>query len=464
MRFLSTLLLFSVVLSSCVKQEFDEPVTANIDPNLTVTHTLTQLTAMANAGATPVQITQDVIVSGVVIADDESGNFYKEIIIQDDSGTRGLGIKIDVSNFNSDYPQGRRIFIKCKGLYIANDDGNYAIGMENAGEIGRIPAALVEQYIVKGKWGITITPKIYALNSNSIPTNTLVQFNGVEFDVSDAGRPFSTTTSFNRELKDCSTIPNTLVLYTSSFADFATTLTPLGNGTIVGVYKLYNGDGELIIRNLNDVNMDGVRCDSTSGQASLMPIDSLRMLFTGSQTTAPFGKKIKGTVISDRANGNLNGRNCIIQDGTAGILVRFTSNHVFSLGQEIEVNISGIELSEFAGVLQVNNTPNANATVTGSGSVTPQVMTIAQINSNYDALESTLVKIDNVTISGTGTYQGNVGNNTLNDGTGSIVLYTASTASFVNNSYPTGTVSITGILTEYNGTKEVIIRNTSDVQ
>ena len=94
----------------------------------------------------------------------------------------------------------------------------------------------------------------------------------------------------------------------------------------------------------------------------------------------------------------------------------------------------------------------------------PRVTTIAEILANYDTRESTLVTIPGVTITGTGTYNGTVGSNTITDNTGSMVLYTGSAATFKNIAYPTGAVSITGILTRYQTTFEILIRDTSDVQ
>ena len=62
-------------------------------------------------------------------------------------------------------------------------------------------------------------------------------------------------------------------------------------------------------------------------------------------------------VISDKDNGNITGRNLVLQDESGGIVVRFEDDHNFALNQEVEVLISGQELSEFNGLLQVNDVP-----------------------------------------------------------------------------------------------------------
>ncbi len=324
-------------------------------------------------------------------------------------------------------------------------------------------------------WGLDVTPTVVSLaNVNSIKTNTLIQLNDVEFDVADAGVTYAnaaTLTYKNLTVKDCA--GNEVILYTSGYAKFAIDTTPTGKGTMVAVFKKYSGDGELILRGSEDaISMSGPRCNGSTGNSTLMPIDSLRMVFTGSATTAPIDRKIKGTVISDISTSHLTGRNVVIQDSSGGILVRFSSNNTFSLGDVIEVNVSGLELSEFNSLLQVNNVPNTSATFVGTGTVTPAVVTIAQILADFENFESTLVTVQNATITGTGTtyYPGPLPTpaNTLTDASGSITLFTSSFASFGSTTFPTGSVSVTAIVQQYSGSTppgyQLGIRNLSDVQ
>lgn len=456
LRYLVIVMITGLFFTSCVKKDYDEPVTANLDPSLTVTHTIKQLGNLA-PGSAPVAITTDVIVAGVVIADDASGNFYKTIIIQD--STAGLAILVDVSNFNTDYPLGRRVFVKCNGLYAAKINGNLTIGVLSAGTIGRIPAGLLAKYLVKGMWGLNVVPKLWNI-ADVIPSNTLVKFQSVEFRDGDNGVPYAVGSPPIRVITDCSS--NTLDVYSSTYANFALTNTPAGNGYIVGVYTLYSGSGELQIRDLNDVSMNDIRCDGTNGQTVVMPIDSIRMLYSGTNTNAPTGKKIRATVISDYSTTMINGQNIYVQDATAGIQVRFTAAHSFAKGTILEINVSGQQISEFHGVLQLNNVPIGNVVAIGPGSVAPRATSIDQLNLNYNAWEATLVTVTGVTISGTpGVYSGS---KIVTDGVNTITLFSSSTSTFANDSIKTGPVTITGILSEYDGTKEILIRNSTDVQ
>jgi hypothetical protein len=199
--------------------------------------------------------------------------------------------------------------------------------------------------------------------------------------------------------------------------------------------------------------------------ATLMNTADLRALYTGSTTSAPSGRKITGVVISDRTTGNINGQNLYLQQGNgkAGICVRFTAAHSFNLGDSIDVEVSGQEISEFRGLLQVNNIPLSYATLVSNGkSISPRVATIADINTNYEAWESTLVQLSGITsMSGgsAGTWSGSV---TVNDGSGSIIVFTSSFAAFAGTFYPTNPQRIIGYLTPFNTTKQLSIRSASD--
>lgn len=108
---------------------------------------------------------------------------------------------------------------------------------------------------------------------------------------------------------------------TSGFSDFCTQKTPTGKGSITGVLGIYNGDYQLYIRDLSDVDMTGARCGGVSGNEDLASIVSVRTAFPGVTACAPGNTKIKGIVISDRVNNNLNNRNVYIQDASGGIVV-----------------------------------------------------------------------------------------------------------------------------------------------
>jgi hypothetical protein len=117
-----------------------------------------------------------------------------------------------------------------------------------------------------------------------------------------------------------------------------------------------------------------------------------------------------------------------------------------------------LQLGGSAGIL------STDASLVSSGNtITPATVTIATINGNIDQYESTLVKIVNATFGGGSTYNGTNGNTALNDGA-SIAHYTTSAATFKGDALPAGAKTVTAIVGRFNSTKQISIRNTSDVQ
>ncbi len=453
-------------LSSCVDLNFDEPPLEGEDPGLTANTTIAQLKSRLVAPAAFAAIEDDVIIKGVVVADDRSGNFFNAFILQDETG--GIEVRHSLSNAYNFFPIGREIYIKCKGLVLGDNSGvtqlgGYTYTQSGSVRLGNIvnPAA----FIFRGKKGMIPTPKVKTIQElGPDDISTLVQLNNVEFVPADTVQLYADAAgrrTLNRTIQDCN--GNTITLRTSGFATFAVDLTPKGNGSVTAIYSVFGTTKQLFIRESSDVQMIGSRCTGGgSPGGDVITIASLRSLYGGGSSSGPFGKSIEGVVISDRATASIDGRNMVIQDASGGIVVRFTANHSFSLGERVEIGVGGLELSEFRGLLQLNNVPAASAVSKGMGTLpVPRIATVAQINTNLEAWESTLVKIENATLSGgtAGTYSGSV---TINDGTGTIVMFTRSAATFSGQNWPMGTVSITGMVSQFDN-PQIIIRSPSDV-
>lgn len=450
-------IVFLTTISSCVKEKFDAPPVGGTDPNLTVNLTISALKARYNGSA--YQFTDSSIICAVVVGDDKSGNLYKALAIEDSTG--GITLTIAGSSLYAQYPIGRRLFIKLKGLYLVQYKGLYEIigSINPDGSYAGIPPTNTDQYIFPGKWGIVVAPKIVTIAQlGDTYQSELIQFNNVEFSAGDQNRPYANgapvLSSLAHTLKDCS--GNAVVVYTSGYADFANALTPGGNGTFACIYSVYNGTAQLIIRDTTDIALTGPTCHS----AHSITIAALRAQYTGAPVVLAAGTSISGTVISDGSNGNITSKNMFIQDATGGMSIRFAAAHSFSLGAQLTIDLSGDSLIIFKGGLEVTPVAVGNAVQNGTGTITPRVATVAQINANVAAWESTLVQINNATIAGTGTYSGS---QAITDGTtGADVLYTSASATFAATAYPTTPVTVTCILSQYNGI-QLQIRNTGDV-
>lgn len=253
-------------LSSC-KKEFDNPP-GPVDPDIVATTSIKDLKAMhTTAGAYDI-ITSDLVISGIVVADDESGNLYKQLFIQDATG--GLQILLDANSLYGSYPVGRRIFIKCKDLCISDYNGMMELGVKAtvAGlpSLEGIPAGLVSKYVLGGSINNPVTPIV--VDQSQLGTNMqdpylgcLIQLTGYEFG--DTTVTFSDTSVYkstvNLDIKSCS--GQTIIVRTSAYANFAGKKVPGGNGNIVAVYTTFGTTKQLLLRDDEDVNFTGGRCN-----------------------------------------------------------------------------------------------------------------------------------------------------------------------------------------------------------
>lgn len=270
-RFSSVVMIFAALatltITSCKKDKFDEPPHTTTDPNI-ANATIAQVRALFSSG-NPITITDDLIISGVVTADDKSGNFYKQFVIQDSTGA--IPILVNKSGLYTDYPVGRKVYIKCKDLVLGQYGKNLQLGgyVDYTGSqpaVGDIASALADKYIVKGPMVAPITPrKISSFSELNLTSDQsiLVQLDPVSFQASSAGVPYADIVngqSLSRNITDCD--GNTLAVRTSNFSTFASTNTPAASDkvTIIGVYSVFNTTKQLAIRDIAEVANTTTAC------------------------------------------------------------------------------------------------------------------------------------------------------------------------------------------------------------
>lgn len=460
--------ILSLILFVRCNKKFDEPPVSG-DPDIKPTLSIQQLKSKHTIGNIDA-LTNDDVISGVIVADDKSGNFYKQIIIQDSTG--GIAIRMDGSNLYVDYPVGRKIFLKLKGLYLGDYNKSIQLGGDidnsNPSSLNVKPIAplLFNKYIIKGSLDNKITPAVVTPDDlNDSYQNTLVQLNNYQFAVADTSKTYAdktqTSSAVSFSLKTCS--GKSIVLRTSSYSSFAGINVPNGNGSITAIYTTFGSVKQLFIRDTSDVQFTSKRCDAIN--ATLTNISDIRAMFKGTAIALPEDLKIKGIVISDRAKGNINNKNLVLQQGNnlAGITLRFIDTHTYNLGDELEINVSGLSLEEYNGLLEITNVPAENVIKTGTGIISPRVAGITDVLNNFETWESTLITLQNVSITG-GTNGTWLGTATITNGTAVIKNNTDATALFANVNYPIASVtSLTAIITQLNGEKELMLRDTSEV-
>lgn len=449
--------------TSCVKKNFDAPPDpSTFDPHLTTNGSLGSVKALA-AGTVAVPIDSDWTIAATVIADDRSGNLYKQIVIDD--GTTGMTLLLEANNLYGDYPVGRKIYLKTKGLYIGTYSGLHQIGMiDETGSMIGIPSTLIGSHVVKADYPHAVIPDTVSLTdlSDPIHENRLVYIKDVEFAASNLGMSYAQASTVssgtNRTIEDCA--GNSVILRTSGYANFQPYIVPSGKGGIIGIASTYNGSGQLIIRDTTDVRMYDERCGANT---PIITIDSMQKMYSGADVAMPEAK-IAVIVISDRANGNTTASNVVVQDASGrGVVMYFQGSGntpTYDMGDSLVVDITNNTLTTYQGGLELKANVSKIVNYKGNHNVTPLRISLADLNANFMTYQSTLVEIANATVTGGTTYSGN---KTLNDGTGTISLYTTSGAGFATQPLPTTPMTFRGIATPYTNGNEIKLRNINDV-
>ena len=128
--------------------------------DLKPTATIAELKALyASHGALKIE-DDDMIIAGKVISDDHSGNIYRELYLQDETGV--ISVKLGLTSLYSDYKLGQTVFVKCGGLTIGQYNGMPQLGVED--QSGEYETSyldnryLIDSHVIRGPWGDPVPP------------------------------------------------------------------------------------------------------------------------------------------------------------------------------------------------------------------------------------------------------------------------------------------------------------------
>lgn len=210
-------------------------------------------------------ITKSWIIEGVVIGNDEHDNIYKSIIIQDT--TAGIVLLLDGTGLYQNFPIGAFLRVRIQNLFLTDyrkmQQLAAAVDTSNGTLVtGGLPVTLFEKHITTlyDNYNIIPIPVAFKNLSDSLQ-GRLIKIMDVEFSATDTGQTYAdykNKTGASKALKFCT--GGTIYLRTSGYADFSGIATPAGNGSIVGIYSVYNSEKQLIIRDTNDILMKNKRC------------------------------------------------------------------------------------------------------------------------------------------------------------------------------------------------------------
>lgn len=476
----SALVLISLsmlTITSCVKQKFDAPPDAsNVDPNLPVNSSIWYLKNTLYTGQ-PTLIDTDLTISGIVIADDRSGNFYKQIVIQDTSS--GIAVLLGRNSLYTDYPIGRKVYIKCKGLYIGEYNGFVQLGYlpDNSNSLSDIPTNLITKYVVKANYPNIVAPRVVPITqiktlnaTNKKWIGTLIQFDSVEVTQAQAGGPYAQDASIasgtDRTVMDCA--GTSIIMRNSGYSLFRNYPMPTGKGSMTSIMSVYGTTVQMLLRDTSDLKMNAPRCNGiVIAPSQDITIDSLRKMFNGSGIILG-NYKIHGVVSSSYKDSNISRGSLYLQDESGrGINIYYGGTVTYKLGDSLSIDVSGDSLILYRGLLEIDKASSKTTLVGSNKTINPVTVTIQDLlqdltNPTVKAriYESRLVRITGCTITGATTFYS--GSKTITDATGNMVMYSRNSPPYTTTAFPTTPVTITAIASIFNS-PQVLLRSLADV-
>lgn len=257
-RNISLPLIASLALFAC-ERDYDAPLLTEPEytgpaANITISELRTQ-----NAAATedaPIIITQDQVLKAVITGNDESGNIFKKIYLQDETGA--IEMEVDQSSVYNYYPVGQTVYVDLNGLSISVYGDEQQLGHPE-GYLYRTPWEDFEKHVSKDGWANPENAKPIVLDDistiNTAPDNykfKLVQFTGVTFQNGGNGI-FAPEDGYGEE-NITDSHGNTIMIRTSNYASFAGDKLPKGKGNVTGILGRFRGTWQLTLRTANDVS------------------------------------------------------------------------------------------------------------------------------------------------------------------------------------------------------------------
>ena len=283
-KYLLMLVLACSLFTGCMDDDWDTPNTEALNKaygnqEIAETNVITigslkeKYESVINASTNSYeQITEDVQIKGRVVGNDIGGNIYNEVSIDD--GTGAILICISQGGLFSYLPVGQEIVVDLKGLYIGGYGKQAEIGMpytnaKGNSYVSRMSRVLWNKHfkltgvadaskVVAEEFDVSKRTKEEYFTANN---GKLMTIKNVEFTNADGKTTFAPSdekdaaNSLNRGLsqngKPIAT--SSIVVRTSSYADFAAKQLPTGKLNITGVFTRYRTTWQILIRDERDI-------------------------------------------------------------------------------------------------------------------------------------------------------------------------------------------------------------------
>lgn len=211
---------------------------------------------------------EPIVIAGRVISSDASGNIYKSLVIQDNTGA--LAMSINANSLYSTYRIGQEVVINLSDMYIGKYSTLQQLGFPDYSSAYGWQATFMPLEFFKRHSELnglpepskidTLTVSIPELSNDAASLRTyqsqLVRINNVSF-VDGGEKSFCDAhkVNTNRTLKDAN--GNEIIVRTSGYANFWSAKLPAESGDVVGILSTFKKSGELkwqlLLRSTDDL-------------------------------------------------------------------------------------------------------------------------------------------------------------------------------------------------------------------
>lgn len=226
---------------------------------------------------------EDYIIKGRVISSDASGNIYKSLVIQDETGA--LPMSINQNSLYNSYRVGQEIVVNVTDIYCGKYAGYEQIGGYGESKQGEPQTSFMDYALFTSHAELNGLPNpeltyvqpdaerpsdgIYCLvaDMGSLPSSgdpagirawqgQLVEFRGVHFEGGGELTYANADNNDNVSRKLLDSKGNDIVVRNSGYASFKGEMMPAGTGNVRGILSYFNGTWQVLLRTTADVMFD----------------------------------------------------------------------------------------------------------------------------------------------------------------------------------------------------------------
>lgn len=280
----ATTLALAVGFTGC-QDDFDTPPIvvpeATIKPNVTIAELKAKYWQDDNNYYLTVgqnDQNEDYVVHGRVVSSDATGNIYKSLVIQDETGA--LAFSVNQNSLYSSYRIGQEVVVNVTGLGIGKYSGLQQIGgygeFNGTPQVSFMASELFKEHAqlngLPNQDLVYVTPdaerpadKMYCIEADlkNLPQTAgdlqkmqsqLVIFRNVYFEEGGKATFADPDANTNRTLSGVD--GGSIIVRNSSYASFKNEMLPSGTGDVMGILSYFNGNWQLLLRSSADCLFD----------------------------------------------------------------------------------------------------------------------------------------------------------------------------------------------------------------